>query len=139
MIRRSLPWAALLLAGCGATWRSDLAFLRGHTETIVLADRELDARVAVCPALQGRVMTSTATGDGGLSYGWINYEAIASGELKPHINVYGGEDRFWLGPEGGQFSIFFKKGDPFDLPHWQTPAAVDSEPFEVLRKDNERV
>jgi hypothetical protein len=27
----------------------------------------------------------------------------------PHINVFGGEDRFWLGPEGGQFSIFFAK------------------------------
>ena len=116
MRRWSLFGAALLLAGCGTTFRSDLAFLKCHTETIVLLDRERDARVAVCPALQGRVMTSTATGDGGLSYGWINYEAIASGELKPHINVYGGEDRFWLGPEGGQFSIFFKKGaSPRDI------------------------
>ncbi|HEX7896859.1 MAG TPA: DUF6786 family protein [Planctomycetota bacterium] len=139
MIRRGLTWAALLLAGCGTTFRSDLGFLKGHTETIVLGDRELDARVVVCPALQGRVMTSTATGDGGLSYGWINYEAIASGELKPHINVYGGEDRFWLGPEGGQFSLFFKKGDPFDLPHWQTPAAIDSEPFEVVKQEAEIV
>ena len=48
----------------------------------------------------------------------------------PHINVFGGEDRFWLGPEGGQFSIFFKKGDPFDLEHWQTPAPIDSEPWQ---------
>ena len=47
MIRRGLAWAALLLAGCGTTFRSDLAFLKGHTETIVLADRELDARVVV--------------------------------------------------------------------------------------------
>ena len=31
------------------------------------------------------------------------------------MNGFGGEDRFWLGPEGGQFSIFFKKDDPFDL------------------------
>jgi hypothetical protein len=139
MIRLSLLLAAALLGGCGTTFRGDLTFLRGRTETIVLADRERDARVVICPALQGRVMTSTATGDGGLSYGWINREAIASGELRPHINVYGGEDRFWLGPEGGPFSIFFKKGDPFDLAHWQTPAAMDSEPFEVLRKETERV
>ena len=43
-----------------------------------------------------------------------------------------GEDRFWLGPEGGQFALFFKKGDPFDLDHWQTPAMMDTEPFEDI-------
>lgn len=139
MIRRGLAWAALLLAGCGTTFRSDLAFLKAHTETIVLGDRERDAWVAVCPALQGRVMTSTAAGQGGLSYGWINYEAVASGELQPRVNVYGGEDRFWLGPEGGQYSLFFRKGAPFDLAHWQTPAPIDSERFEVLSQDAERV
>lgn len=137
--RWGLSLAAALLAGCGTTFRSDLAFLRSRTETVVLYDRERDGRVVVCPALQGRVMTSTATGDGGRSYGWINYEAVASGELRPHINVYGGEDRFWLGPEGGQFSIFFKKGEPFDLAHWQTPAPIDSEPFEVVSQDREAI
>jgi hypothetical protein len=131
--------APLLLAACAGTFRSDVRFLKGYTEVIVLQDRDGDARVAVCPALQGRVMTSTATGAGGMSYGWINYEAIASGEVRPHINVYGGEDRFWLGPEGGQFSIFFAKGAPFDLEHWQTPPPIDSEPFEVLRKAEDKV
>ena len=134
-----LPLAAALLAGCGTTFRSDYLFLERHTPTVLLYDRERDGRVAVCPALQGRVMTSTATGDGGRSYGWINYEAVASGEVRPHINVYGGEDRFWLGPEGGQFSIFFKKGEPFDLAHWQTPAPIDSEPFEVVKQDRESI
>ena len=43
-------------------------------------------------------------------------DIIASGKTQPHINVYGGEDRFWLGPEGGQFSIFFAKDAKFDLP-----------------------
>lgn len=138
-MKRAWLGAALLLAGCGTTFRSDLSFLRGRTETIVLADREGDARVAVCPALQGRVMTSTATGDGGLSYGWLNYDLLASGELKPHINVYGGEDRFWLGPEGGQFSIFFRKGARFDLANWQTPPPIDSERFEVLQSNAESV
>ena len=74
-------------------------------------------------------MTSTATGDKGLSYGWINRELIESGKIQPHINVFGGEDRFWLGPEGGQFSIFFVKGVPFDFEHWFTPASIDTLPF----------
>jgi len=69
-----------------------------------------------------------------LSFGWINRELIASGKTVEHINVYGGEDRFWIGPEGGQFSIFFKKDVPFDLEHWFTPAPIDTEPFELVSK-----
>src|SRR5262245_24033669 len=96
----------------GATFHDDIAFLKAHTELIVLSNRMGSAQVAVTPAWQGRVMTSTAEGDAGTSFGWINRDLIASGKLQPHINVFGGEDRFWLGPEGGQFSIFFTKGVP---------------------------
>ncbi len=85
------------------------------------------AHVLICPAYQGRVMTSSA--DGKASYGWINYDLIESRKLLPHMNAFGGEDRFWLGPEGGQFALFFKKDAPFEAAHWQTPAAIDSEPF----------
>ena len=46
------------------------------------------------------------------------------GRYQPHMNVFGGEDRFWLGPEGGQYALYFKPGDPFDLDHWQTPERV---------------
>ena len=117
-----------------ATFGEDVSLLRAHTETVVLADENGKAKVAVIPSMQGRVMTSTSEGDAGLSYGWINRELIASGQLQPHINAFGGEDRFWLGPEGGQFSIFFAKGVPFDLGHWQTPPPIDSEPYAVIKK-----
>jgi hypothetical protein len=130
---------ALALASCAGTFRADVQFLKAHTDVVVLSHRDDDARIAVCPALQGRVMTSTATGPGGRSYGWINYDLIASGEIRPHINVYGGEDRFWLGPEGGQYSIFFAPGAPFDLEHWFTPAPIDTEAFDLVRKDEDRV
>ena len=60
-------------------------------------------------------------------------------KINPHINAYGGEDRFWMGPEGGQFSIFFKPGDPFDLGHWQTPAVIDSVPYAVVALDDRKV
>jgi len=111
----------------------DVDFLNQHTKTVVLSDAAGKAKVAVVPGYQGRVMTST-DGVSGLSYGWINRELIGSGKLNPHINAFGGEDRFWLGPEGGQFSIFFKNGDPFDLPHWQTPAAIDSIGYNLVKK-----
>jgi hypothetical protein len=74
-------------------------------------------------------MTSTAEGDGGMSFGWINYELVDSNREEEHFHAFGGEERFWLGPEGGQFSIYFKKGDPFDFDHWYVPKAIDTEPF----------
>jgi len=77
-------------------------------------------------------MTSTTGGARQPSFGWINYRHVASGKSTPHINVYGGEERFWLGPEGGQFSIFFPPGGKFELADWQTPAVIDSEPFAVV-------
>jgi len=83
-------------------------------------------------------MTSTADGEAGISFGWVNRDLIASGQKQPHINVYGGEDRFWLGPEGGQYSIFFKKGDPFDLDHWFTPTWIDTEPYDVVSQSQVR-
>ena len=121
-----------------ATFGDDTAFLKSHTELIVLSDKEGKACVAVSPAWQGRVMTSTAGGDAGRSFGWINRELIASGKLLPHMNAFGGEDRFWMGPEGGQFSIFFAPGAKFELADWQTPAVFDSLPFKVVSQSSDQ-
>lgn len=136
---RHVPAVMLCATAAGAAqFDDDVAFLQKHTEVIVLADKAGQARVAVAPAWQGRVMTSTATGGAGLSFGWINRELIASRKLQEHINVFGGEDRFWMGPEGGQFSIFFAKGVPFDLEHWFTPAPIDTEPFKVVSQSADK-
>jgi hypothetical protein len=123
----------------GVLFKDDLAFLKTHTKVVVLESADGQARIAINPDLQGRVMTSTAAGPDGLSFGWIGREAIASGVNNPHMNSFGGEDRFWLGPEGGQFSIFFKKGDPFDLDHWWTPPAVNEGAFDVAARESDRI
>ena len=62
-----------------ASFGDDVAFLKDHTEVIVLSNKQ--ARVAVVPAWQGRVMTSTAERDGGQSFGWINRELIAAEKI----------------------------------------------------------
>ena len=135
----------LLSSGCIATkkvvgmernYRQDVRFLSWNTEVIELKDESGNARVAVAPAWQGRVMTSTAHGPRGNSYGWLNDAHIESGKTVPHINVYGGEERFWMGPEGGQFAIFFEKGKQFVFEDWQTPAFIDTEPFETVSKSD---
>ena len=121
-----------------ATFEQDLAFLEKHSDAFALSNADGSSQVVVVPAMQGRIMTSTLAGPGGLSLGWINRELIASGKTLAHINPYGGEDRFWLGPEGGQFALFFKNGAPFDLEHWYTPHEIDTEPFDLVSQSQDQ-
>jgi len=118
----------------GGQFESDVAFLKQHTEVVLLTDPSGTSQIAVAPEYQGRVMTSTTGGNDAPSFGWVGRDAIASRERQPHINVFGGEDRFWLGPEGGQYSVFFKPGDPFDLDHWQVPDALDWGGWDVVSR-----
>lgn len=104
-------------------------FLKKHTEIIEIKNG--NAAIALAPKWQGRVMTSTAEGEGGYSFGWINHELISSGKILPHINAFGGEERLWLGPEGGQYSIFFAGGKSFVYENWQTPAFLDTTPYNL--------
>jgi hypothetical protein len=144
----AVPALVLILAAAGCrpaadketkvTFQDDLEFLKKHKPVTVLADDTGRMQAALVADWQGRVVTSTAEGGEGLSFGWINRELIASGERREHINVFGGEDRFWLGPEGGQYSIFFSPGSPFDLEHWFTPSAIDWEPFQTISLERSR-
>lgn len=113
----------------------DLELLNSVQDIILLTGNNEKAMVAISPKWQGRVMTSTLSGKDGQSLGWINHELIRSGRTDPHINAYGGEDRFWLGPEGGQFSIYFKSGVPFSFENWFVPSVIDTEPFEITESN----
>ncbi len=115
------------------TFAYDLAFLKKHHKDLVLLkDPSGGAQVIVLPAYQGRVMTSTADGEKGVSFGWINYDLIAEGKFSEQFTALGGEERFWLGPEGGQFSLYFKKGADFTFNNWIVPRPIDSEPFNLI-------
>ncbi len=113
----------------GNTYGDDVSFMKDYVDIIELTDDSNMSIVAVSAALQGRVMTSSAVGAKGRGYGWINRELFKSRDTLDHINVFGGEERFWLGPEGGQYSIFFKKGTEFTLDEWYTPKLIDIENF----------
>ncbi|MDO7172369.1 DUF6786 family protein [Mariniflexile sp. AS56] len=113
------------------SYADDVAFMKDYIDVLELTDASGKAKVAVSKALQGRVMTSSSSNNEGRSYGWINRALFKSKDTLEHINVFGGEERFWIGPEGGQFSIFFKKGSAFTLDDWYTPKLIDLEPFDV--------
>ncbi len=114
------------------TYAYDADFLRKHTAGVLeLVSRDSFAKVLLSADYQGRVMTSTATGDSGTSFGWLNYTLISAREKKKQFNPVGGEERFWMGPEGGQYSIYFKAGDSFNISHWQVPSFIDTASYIV--------
>lgn len=116
----------------------DLQFLQSRDSVIVLKNSTGEGQVIVSAKYQGKVFTSTAAGLDGQSFGWLNYKAFdAPKDL--HMNAYGGENRLWLGPEGGKFSIYFKPGAKMEFANWVTPASIDTEPWNVISKDPTRV
>lgn len=122
------------------TYGYDSAFFeRQDIEFLELKSSDGLSRVLVVPAWQGRVMTTSAGGAEGRSYGWINYAFIESGKKDPQFNVYGGEERFWLGPEGGPYSIYFKPRETQVYENWQVPAVIDTEGYQVVSSDDRGV
>ncbi len=105
-------------------------FLAKHTKLVELTAGD-GARVTVAPAWQGRVMTSTCSGLDGPSFGFVCYNFISAGKTNPHFNNYGGEDRMWLSPEGGQYSLWFKPGEPQNLTNWHTTPLLNDMPWAV--------
>lgn len=124
----------------------DLDFLKKHTDIVLL--KEGQSALVIAPQFQGRVMTSTTNLSEGDGFGWINKKVIETGflsneerkgRIEDQIYVFGGEERFWLGPEGGQFSLFFKEGDSFDFSNWKTPAVIDTEAFSIVSQSESSI
>ncbi len=120
------------------TFGYDLSFLQKHDSVVVLSANDNKAQIIVSPKYQAKVFTSTADGDNGFSFGWVNYKAF-SGPKDEHMNAYGGENRFWLGPEGGKFSLYFQPGAEMEFANWKTPAAFDTESWQVTNKSNDAI
>ena len=119
-VRRALVSVAAAAAACTVAappaTAAELAkygeirdFLVAHTKVVELTG-ENGQRIAICPEYQGRVMTSSTADVEGRSLGWVNTDFIAKGEPDAHFNNFGGEDRLWLAPEGGPFSLWFAPG-----------------------------
>ena len=116
----------------------DAEFLKKNTSKVLeLQNENGSSKILLSADYQGRVMTSSAKGDSGTSYGWLNYDLIAAPQKKKQFNPVGGEERFWLGPEGGQYSIYFKGKDSFSFPNWQVPAVIDTLTYDIERSDNQ--
>lgn len=106
---------------------------------ITLSGNEGNAQIIVSPKYQAKVFTSTAEGLNGNSLGYINYNFFDAGVTDEHMNGFGGENRFWLGPEGGKFSVYFEEGVEQIYDNWFTPKPIDIEPWDVSFSDEKNV
>ncbi|MDD2244718.1 MAG: hypothetical protein PHY69_03405 [Dysgonamonadaceae bacterium] len=113
------------------TFGYDLNYLSDKDSLIILKSPDDQAQVILSAKYQGKVFTSTANGLDGNSLGFVNYKVFDSGQIDEHMNGYGGENRFWLGPEGGQYSIYFEPGKEQIYDNWHTPKSIDTEEWNI--------
>jgi len=103
----------------------------GKQDAIVF-EGEGGSKVLVSPRYQGRIMT-TRVGKVE-SVGFVSTDEIAEGEVHESFNNFGGQDRFWLGPEAGQFGIYFPAGVELKRDLWKVPPDFNRGPFTVVEK-----
>lgn len=120
-------------------FNDDLNFLRKwDSELAILSSDDSLSRIIVSPKYQGKVFTSTNDGPSGPSFGWIHYSAFDK-PVDAHMNGYGGEDRLWLGPEGGPFSLFFAPKSEMVFDNWHTPGAIDTAAWKLISASDKAV
>jgi hypothetical protein len=128
---------SLRAQGAPTPFEDELAFLRAHGPVYVL-EAPSGGRVVLSARWQARVMTS-AVDPGASSIGFVNRAFIESGKTGTSFDNYGGEDRFWLGPEAGQYGLYFSPGAPFVTGSWQTPHELQEGEWEVKATEATRM
>ena len=128
------------LQGCLSSstgFESIRIFLDSNADAIVL-EGEAGSKLLVSPRLQGRIMTAKV---GSVeSTGLVPQKTIKEGESHAHFNNFGGIDRFWIGPEAGQYGVYFPPGaKELTRDNWQVPASFDTGAFTVLEKKERSV
>ena len=122
------------------TFGYDLNYLsKKDNNLIILTGVGAKSMVLVSAKYQAKVFTSTADGLDGASMGFVNYKFFDAAKVDEHMNGFGGENRFWLGPEGGKYSVYFPKDSTQVYDNWHTPKPFDIEPWTVTVTDKENV
>lgn len=134
--RTSLLFAALALTSCASVLSEERpSFLAeaGWLEQEAGGQLMLSGTggFVYSAALQGRVMNATVDlSEPGT--GFVNRPAIEARDEPAGFHNHGGVERFWIGPEGSRFSLYFDPDAPFDRDLWRVPKDLDVGPFEEL-------
>ena len=129
-----------ILVGClsNSTGFDSIREFLDKTADAVVLQGENGAKLIVSPHLQGRIMTAKV---GKVeSTGLVPQKTIEEGETHEHFNNFGGIDRFWIGPEAGQYGVYFPPGaKKLTRDNWQVPASFDKGVFEIKDQNADRI
>ncbi len=132
--------SAVLMSSCSSvlvedspSFLEDAGFLAQHADGQLVISGT--GGYVFAPALQGRVMISTLDLSEP-SLGFLNHDEVAEPTADAAFANYGGEDRFWIGPEGSEFSFFFDPGAPMDRDVWRVPADLNNGAFHPTTSAN---
>lgn len=111
--------SVLVALGCSTTFRYLEQEVMISSGRVYRLEGERGSAVLVAPSLNGRILTSKV---GEVeSLGFVSLSDIEQGDSRAPFNNFGGQDRFWIGPEAGMYGLFFKPGDDFDRQSWRAP------------------
>jgi hypothetical protein len=99
-------------------------------EHYILKGQNTARQVLVCPELAGRVMGTTCSGPTGVFGGFIDAKAFKDGITDIWDN-WGGEERYWLCPEGGQYGLMFG-GKKSCFENYTVQDGFNNQPFKTL-------
>ncbi|MBI4583791.1 MAG: hypothetical protein HY717_07190 [Planctomycetes bacterium] len=129
--------AMMLNSSCSQNYQSIRNHVMVRSGRVYELKGEGDSRILVAPSLQGRILTTKV---GAVeSAGFLCLSDIAEGEVHEQFNNFGGQDRFWIGPEAGSFGIYFKPGEEVDRKHWKVPDDLNKGPMEVVSANDQQV
>ncbi len=115
----------------------DLKLLNQYINPIILTSGE--KQVIISSEFQGRILTSTAKGLMGASYGWFNKKLLTSGDPFLQKSKLGGEGRIWFGPDQGPFTLFFEIDSLTGEKKHKSPIDLDTISFPILSKTEKSV
>ncbi len=115
----------------------DLKLLNQYINPIVLISGE--KQIVVSSEFQGRILTSTAKGLKGRSYGWFNKKLLTGGDSFQQKSKLGGEGRIWFGPDQGPYTLFFEIDSLTGEKNHKSPIDLDTISFPILSKTEKSV
>lgn len=86
----------------------------------------------VTPKLAGRVMATSFRGDDDLINGFVDADAFRHG-MRDFWDNWGGEERYWLSPEGGQFGLMFQ-GRQNCFENYTVQPGINNQEYEIVEQ-----
>lgn len=146
-----LPAVALLGAGCGVVKENAFSTDESKLWTIgqelsFFSKYSVDAQVLkndesvliFSPTYHGRIFTSAFGDESSPSLGWFNRELVALKNRNLRTAFIGGEDALFVGPEGGDASVYFDRGALWTEENRKLPEIVSTNAWKMVSRSDTR-